>query len=63
MNPKYVILYLVVGVVDLIWAIYKAITTYPDINVGRILLHALIALYFLYLAYKTYHEKKDNELM
>jgi hypothetical protein len=57
------ILYLVVGVLELIWVGYKVITTYPDVNVGRLLIHAFIALYFLYMAYKTYHEKKDKELM
>ena len=63
MNSKYVILYVVFGILDLTWVGYKVITTYPDVNVGRLLIHAVIAIYLLYMAYKAYHEKKDKELM
>jgi hypothetical protein len=47
----------------LIMVIYRAITTYPNLNTGQFVLNAVIALFFYYLAYKTYHEKKDKELM
>jgi len=57
MNPKYLVLYLVVGTVALGLAVYQGITTYPAIY------YVAISIFFYYLAYKTYHEKKDNELM
>jgi hypothetical protein len=63
MNPKFLILYFVAGTLALILAIYQLLTTYPVINQGRLILNGVIALAFYYLAYKTYHEKKDKELM
>ncbi len=57
MNPKYLVLYLVAGTVALGLAVYQGITTYPAIY------YVAISIFFYYLAYKTYHEKKDNELM
>jgi hypothetical protein len=41
----------------------QVIVTYPDVSPKGVLLNTLPALLFYYLAYKTYHEKKDNELM
>lgn len=43
--------------------IYQFFTTYPVLNYPRIGLNMVFALFFYYLAYKTYHEKKDQELM
>jgi hypothetical protein len=63
MNHKYLILYLIAGTLALIMVIYRAITTYPNFNTGQIALNAVVSLFFYYLAYKTYHEKKDKELM
>ena len=63
MNHKYLILYLIAGTLALILVAYQVITTYPAINTGRTVLNSVIALFFYYLAYKTYHEKKDKELM
>ena len=63
MNRKYLALYLIAGTVSLILVIYLAITTYPNLNTGRIILDMILAVVFYYLAYKTYHEKKDSELM
>jgi hypothetical protein len=63
MNPKFLILYLIAGTVALILVIYQVITTYPAVNIGRLVLNAVICLFFYYLSYKTYHEKKDKELM
>jgi hypothetical protein len=37
--------------------------TYPEISAQGVPLDALPSLVFYYLAYKTYHEKKDSELM
>ncbi len=63
MNHKYLILYIIAGTLALIMAIYRAITSYPNLNTGQIALNAVVSLFFFYLAYKTYHEKKDKELM
>ena len=63
MNPKFLILYLVAGTLALLLAIYQVITSYPSLNIGKIALNSIISLFFYYLAYKTYHEKKDKELM
>lgn len=63
MNPKFLVLYLTAGSLALILIIYQVISTYPILNIGRIALNSIISLFFYYLAYKTYHEKKDKELM
>ncbi|MDP9079113.1 MAG: hypothetical protein M3O71_16925 [Bacteroidota bacterium] len=63
MNPKYRILYLIAGILALGLVIYQAITTYPALNYPRLVLNTIISIFFFYLSYKTYHEKKDGELM
>jgi hypothetical protein len=63
MNPKFLILYLIAGTLCLLLVIYQLITTYQSLNIGRLVLNIVMALAFYYLAYKTYHEKKDKELM
>jgi hypothetical protein len=63
MNPKFLILYIVAGSIALLLVIYQLITTTVADNPGRLALNAIISLFFYYLAYKTYHEKKDKELM
>lgn len=63
MNPKYLVLYLIAATLALGLAIYLLITTDPTDTYGRIALDVIISLFFYYLAYKTYHEKKDQELM
>ena len=63
MNPKFRILYIIIGALLLVSLIVEVIITYPEVSPKGVLLNALPALLFFYLAYKTYHEKKDNELM
>jgi len=63
MNPKFRILYIIIGALLLVSLIVEVILTYPEVSPKGVLLNALPALLFFYLAYKTYHEKKDNELM
>ena len=63
MNPKFKILYIIAGSLALLLVVYQLITDKPAINVPRIILNAFMSLFFYYLAYKTYHEKKDKELM
>ena len=63
MNPKYRYLYIAIGGVLLILLIVQVFVTYPEVNPQNVLLNAIPSLLFFYLAYKTYHEKKDSELM
>jgi hypothetical protein len=63
MNPKYLVLYLIAGILALGLVIYQAVTTYPALNYPRLVLNTIISIFFFYLSYKTYHEKKDGELM
>ncbi|QEC78249.1 MULTISPECIES: hypothetical protein [Mucilaginibacter] len=63
MNPKFRNLFIIGGSVALVLLIIQVFMTYPDINAVNILLNALPALVLYYLAYKTYHEHKDGELM
>jgi len=63
MNRKYLVLYLIAGTLALVMVVYQLIRSHQSPDAGRIILNAVIALFFYYLAYKTYHEKKDKELM
>jgi multisubunit Na+/H+ antiporter MnhF subunit len=63
MNPKYLALYLIAGTLALLLTIYQVIKTYPAFNDGVIALNLVMCIFFYYLAFKTYHEKKDEELM
>ena len=63
MNPKFLILYIIAGSIALLFAVYQVIKTYPVLKIGVIAVNLLLSLFFSYLAYKTYHEKKDKELM
>ncbi|MDR6940777.1 hypothetical protein [Mucilaginibacter pocheonensis] len=63
MNPKFRSLYIVIGILLLVSLIVQVFLTYPDVSPKGVLLNAVPALLFFYLAYKTYHEKKDSELM
>jgi len=63
MNRKYLLLYLAAGTLALIMVIYQLISSHQNPDIGRIILNSVISLFFYYLSYKTYHEKKDKELM
>jgi len=63
MNARYLVLYLIAATLALILVIYQLITKDPALNFGGIALNVVISIFFYYLAYKTYHEKKDKELM
>lgn len=63
MNPKFRYLYISIGSLLFISLIVQVIITYPEVSPQNVLLNALPSLLFFYLAYKTYHEKKDSELM
>jgi len=63
MNPKFKILYIIAGSLALGLAVYQVFTDKPSLNITRLVLNVVMSLFFYYLAYKTYHEKKDKELM
>ena len=63
MNPKFLALYLIAATLALALVVYQLIGSYNNLNTGRLALNIVISLFFFYLAYKTYHEKKDKELM
>jgi len=63
MNPKFMALYIVAGTLSLLLVIYKLVTNSTILNNTGIALNIVMCLVFYYLAYKTYHEKKDKELM
>lgn len=64
MSKKFFYLYLFGGILALILLVDEIITAYPKtISVGNILLDVVPAILLLYLAFKTYHEKKDHDLM
>ncbi|WP_295674694.1 hypothetical protein [uncultured Mucilaginibacter sp.] len=63
MNPKFLILYFIAGTLALILIIFQIFIEYPVLNFTGIILNLIMCLFFYYLAYKTYHEKKDRELM
>jgi hypothetical protein len=63
MNPKFKILYIVAGTLALLLIIYQLFFDSARIYIPRFILNIVMSLFFYYLAYKTYHEKKDKELM
>jgi hypothetical protein len=63
MSAKYFVLYLIAATLALVWVVYQVYTTYPYLNTGKLIVYLIIAAFFYYLAFKTYHEKKDKELM
>jgi len=63
MNPKYLALYIIAATLALGLAVYQLVATNTSVTYGRIILNFIMSFCFYYLAYKTYHEKKDKELM
>jgi hypothetical protein len=64
MNNKFFYIYLIAGTVALILFVYQLFTRHTlNFNVWNLSGDMLLAVLLYYLAYKTYHEKKDKELM
>jgi len=63
MSNKFFYLYLIGGTIGAALLVYDVITTYPKLGFGNLALDFLPAVFLYYLAYKTYHEKKDKEMM
>jgi len=60
---KFFYVYLIGGSVAVGLLIYDIISTVPQIKTQDLLFDILPAILLFYLAYKTYHEKKDGEMM
>ncbi|MES2109675.1 MAG: hypothetical protein V4577_13040 [Bacteroidota bacterium] len=54
MNPKYRLLYLLIGFAGFFFLIYDTIVTLPEIDPLRALLVALPDMVIFFLAYRTY---------
>jgi len=63
MSTKFFYLYLVGGAIALGLLIFDLISTWPKPSLESLALDILPMILFFYLSYKTYHEKKDQELM
>lgn len=64
MSKQYVYLYFIGGMIAIGVFIFDLITiTAAKMTTGRWALDIGPIILFLYLCYKTYHEKKDQELM
>jgi hypothetical protein len=60
---KFFYLYLTGGIVALALLVYQLIATYPNIKYGGALFYIIPTVLLFYMANKTYHVKKDKELM
>ncbi len=63
MNYKFFYLYLIGGAIAVGLLIYDLMRTWPKTTISDLILDILPAILLFYLAYKTYHEKNDQELM
>lgn len=55
--------YIAAGTLALLLIVYQLFTETRSVNLPRLILNIVMSLFFYYLAYKAYHEKKDKELM
>jgi len=64
MNKRFTYLYLIGGIIAIGLFIFDLINiTAQKMTISRWVLDIGPIILFLYLSYKTYHEKKDKELM
>ena len=64
MNNKFFLVYLIAGSLALILFFYQLFTTYnTGFKIWNLSGNIILAMVLYYLAFKTYHEKKDKELM
>ena len=64
MNRKFFYLYLIGGSIAFLLLIYQLLSTHKaGPNIWNMAGYILLMVVLYYLAYKTYHEKKDDELM
>lgn len=62
-NSKFFYVYLAGGIIGLIMIVVDIVRTYPAVKVSSLISDIAVSAIFCYLAYKTYHEKKDQEMM
>ena len=63
MSKKFFYLYLIGGIIAVILLVKDIVTAYPSMIATRDIAFDIIpALLLFYLAFKTYQEKKDQEL-
>lgn len=63
MSSKFFYLYLIGAMVALSLLIYQVVVSYPDVKYSGAFFYAIPTILLFYMAYKTYHVKKDGELM
>jgi hypothetical protein len=64
MNNRFYYLYLIAGSIALIFLLYQLFTRHANaINWWNLSGDIFLVVVLYYLAYKTYHEKKDKEMM
>jgi len=64
MNNKFFYVYLIAGTFAFILFIYQLFTQHgAQINLWNLAGDIFLVVILFYLAFKTYHEKKDKEMM
>lgn len=64
MNNRFYYLYLIAGSIALIFLLYQLFAHHVNgIDVWNLIGDIFLVVVLYYLAYKTYHEKKDKEMM
>ncbi|QJD97528.1 hypothetical protein HH214_17445 [Mucilaginibacter robiniae] len=63
MSAKFFYLFMVGGTIAFGLLVYKLFTAHTATKFGTLLDDLIAMLILYYLAYKVYHEKKDNEMM
>jgi ABC-type phosphate transport system permease subunit len=62
-NSKFFYLYLIGGIAALALLIYNVASAYPAVQFTSVAFKVFLVIVLFYLANKTYHEKKDKEMM
>jgi len=64
MNNKFFYVYLIAGTFSLILFLYQIFAQHSaNINLWNLAGDMVLVVILYYLAFKTYHEKKDKEMM
>lgn len=64
MNNRFYYVYLIAGTIALILLVYQLVTQHnAGINLYNLAGYVFAVVILYYLAFKTYHEKKDKEMM
>lgn len=64
MNNRFYYLYLIAGSIALIFLLYQLFSQHRNgVDIWNLAGDIFLVVVLYYLAYKTYHEKKDKEMM